>query len=148
MTAVRKRVLVSESNDALRSMLATALLHENLDVDTTSHAAATLERLTSCDYAILLICLDDHCEDVLQRYHDLRPGSTTFVIGLADGREVDLGPDLVHAKIEKPFEIGFIAQLVRDCAAVVQLPPDPLHCPPPENIQTGSFDDTGGYGTN
>lgn len=148
MAAVRKRVLVSESNDALRSMLATALFREELDIDTAADPDQTLERLLSCDYAVLVIAINEGTKEALNRYRQLRPEATTFVIAVTDGLASRIGPELIHARIEKPFEIGFIAQLIRDCARVVELPDDPLECPPAENPGTRRFDETGDFRAN
>lgn len=148
MIAVRKRVLVSESNDALRSILATALFRQNLDVDTANDVETTLERLSSCDYAVLLISLDGTAEEILSRHRSVRPESTTVVFGMSSGNGHLKNPELLHAIIEKPFEISSLAEMIRDAASVVELPDDALSCPPPENPSTRNFDDTGEFWTN
>jgi len=116
--------------------------------DTAVDQEQTLERLLGCDYAVLIIAIDDATKGTLTRYRQARPESTTFILGLSDGRAIPIGPQLIHARIEKPFEISFLAQLIRDCAAVVELPDDPLECPPAENPSTRKFDETGVNRTN
>jgi DNA-binding response OmpR family regulator len=133
MTAFRKRVLVSESNQALRSILTTALQHEDLDVDCADGDIPTLLKLGECDYAVLLVELTETTASMLRTYRENRPQSTTFIVGLSSGESFNLTPNLLHAYVEKPVEIGFFARLIRDCAAVVQLPEQPLDCPSPEN---------------
>lgn len=133
MTTFRKRVLVSESNHALRLILTTALQHEDLDVDCADGEIATLLKLGECDYAVLLIELTQSTASMLRTYRENRPQSTTFVVGLSAGESFDVHPEFLHAYIEKPVEIGFFARLIRDCAAVVESPAQPLECPAPEN---------------
>ncbi len=49
------RVLIIEDNDALRVMLFTVLCHQPLEVDTAASAEEALEKVTTCDYALILV---------------------------------------------------------------------------------------------
>src|SRR5712692_9127756 len=128
------RVLVIEDNDALRAMLFTVLRHQPLDVDTASNAEEAMEKVRSCDYALILLDMnlpDDDSEEFLRRFRDFRPESTSFLLAVRDPRvDLTIEPDLVSAVVNKPLEIDTLAEVVRACALVVPPPDDPLPCPP------------------
>ena len=129
------RVLIIESNDALRAMLFTILRHQPIGVDAAATAVEALERVTSCDYALIVIDMDmEESSRFLSRFRDERPEATSFVLAVRDARSDEfLDPDIVSAVLCKPLEIDTLAELVRECALVVPPPEDPLHCPPAES---------------
>ncbi|HUR81704.1 MAG TPA: hypothetical protein VM733_13125 [Thermoanaerobaculia bacterium] len=129
------RVLIVESNDVLRVMLFTILRHQPVSVDTAVSAEDALKRVTSCDYALVLVDADmSDAVDFLTRFRDERPEATSFVIAVRDGRsDAFLDPEIVSAVLNKPLEIDTLAELVRECAVVVPPPEDPLNCPPAES---------------
>lgn len=129
------RVLIVESNDALRMMLFTILRHQPIGVDTAITATEALERVASCDYALIVIDMDVlDADSFLIRFHEERPEATSFVLAVRDARtELYLDPDIVSAVLSKPLEIDTLAELVRECALVVPAPDDPLPCPPAES---------------
>jgi CheY-like chemotaxis protein len=129
------RVLIIENNDALRAMLFTILRHQPVAVDTAVSAAEALEKVTTCDYALIVIDMDmDDSPRFLERFQAARPEATSFVLAVRDVRSDDfLDPDVVSAVLCKPLEIDTLAELVRECALVVPPPEDPLHCPPSES---------------
>jgi len=131
------RVLIIEANDALRAMLFTVLRHQPLSVDTVANAEAALERVRQCDYALILIDLNlpnEQSETFLRRFHEFRPDSTSFVLGVRDPRvDVAIDPSLVNAIVNKPVEIDTLADVVRECAIVVPPPEEPLPCGPAES---------------
>lgn len=131
------RVLIVETNDALRAMLFAILRHQPVAVDTASSADEALQKVTQCDYALIVIDFDmplDAGEKFLAHFHDERPESTTFVLAVRDPKNDSyLNPEHVSAVLNKPLEIDVLAEVVRECAAVVPPPEDPLHCPPAES---------------
>jgi DNA-binding NtrC family response regulator len=137
MSATEARVLVIEDNDALRVMLFTVLRHQPLGVDTASNAEEAMEKVRSCDYALILLDMslpDEESEEFLRRFHDFRPESTSFVLAVCDPRiNQAIEPDLVNAVVNKPLEIDMLADVVRECALVVPPPADPLPCQPSES---------------
>ena|SRR5438128_11137500 len=137
MPATETRVLVIEDNDALRIILFTVLRHQPLGVDTASDSDEAMEKVRSCDYALILLDLnlpDGDSEEFLQRFHDFRPESTSFILAVRDPRiDMDIDPQLVDAVVNKPLEIDTLADIVRECAVVVPRPDDPLPCPPAES---------------
>jgi DNA-binding response OmpR family regulator len=146
------RVLIVESDDALRVMLFTILRHQPLAVDTASSADDAFERVMGCDYALMLIDINlPHGEAIefLRRFRRERTEATTFVIAVRDPRsEEAIDPDLVNAVLNKPLELDTLAELVRECALVVPPPDDPLPCPPAESDVRAKFDRSGSFYSN
>jgi len=131
------RVLIIEDNDALRVVLFTVLRHQPLGVDTASSVEDAMEKVRTCDYALILVDMDlpnEDSEEFLRRFHDFRPDATSFILAVRNPR-VDqmLEPGIVNAIVNKPLEIDTLVDVVRECALVVPPPEDPLTCPPPES---------------
>lgn len=132
-----KRVLIIEDNDAVRVILFTVLRHQPLGVDTATTAEEALEKVQSCDYALIILDLNlPHAGsyEFLNRFRELRPQSTSFILAVRDPRlNVPIDPGMVDAIANKPLEIDTLADIVRECALVVPPPDDPLPCPPAES---------------
>src|SRR5438067_1523636 len=143
------RVLIIESDDALRVMLFTILRHQPLGVDTAATADEAIERVRSCDYAVIVIDIDiptDQSVSFLSRFRAERPQSTSFVIAVRDPAVAhNIDPQLVNAVLNKPLEIDTLSEVVRECANVIPLPPDPLPCPPAESEVRDRFDRSGSF---
>ena len=140
------RVLVVESNDALRVLLFTILRHQPLAVDTSAEEA--LEKVELCDYALIVVDIDMPDEDgqsFVVSFRDQRPQAATFILAVRDPNgDAVLDPSLVNAVMHKPIELDTLAELVRECAMVVPPPEDPLPCPPSESemrekLERGSY---------
>ena len=131
------RVLIVESNDALRAMLFTILRHQPVGVDTAVTAADALLKTSQCDYALAIVDMDmpDGAGDAFVKgYREQRPEGTTFILAVRDPKNDEyLDPELVSAVLNKPLEIDVLAELVRECARVVPLPDEPLPCPHAES---------------
>lgn len=138
------RVLIVESDDILRTMLFTILRHQPVGVDTAATAEDALEKVTQCDYALIVIdadMADEAATRFLGRFQERRPEATTFVVAVRDPRnEIYLDPALVSVVLSKPLEIDMLAELVRECAIVVPPPEDPLNCPPAESDVRAKLD--------
>jgi DNA-binding response OmpR family regulator len=149
MPATEARVLVIESNDALRAMLFTILRHQPLGVDTAIGSEDALEKTRTCDYALILIDMglpDDECLTFLSRFREERPEGTTFILAVLDPDHVlPIDSRLVNATVNKPLEIDTLADVVRECAIAVPPPDDPLPCPPAESHFHSRFDDSGAF---
>lgn len=143
------RVLIVESNDALRAMLFTILRHQPVAVDTAATAEDAFDKVTQCDYAMIIIDMDvDSASSFLVRFREERPEATSFVLAVRDARSDEvLDPEHVSAVLSKPLEIDMLAELVRECALVVPPPEDPLPCPPAESDVRAGLD-RGPYITN
>jgi DNA-binding response OmpR family regulator len=144
MPAKEARVLVIEANDALRVMLFTVLRHQPLDVDTASNADEAIERVKTCDYALILLDANlpnGDSADFLRRFREFRPESTSFILAARDPRvDLPFDADRVNAMVNKPLEIDTLADVVRECAVVIPPPEDPLPCQSPESDAGGRFD--------
>jgi DNA-binding response OmpR family regulator len=131
------RVLIVESNDALRAMLFTILRYQPVGVDTAVSAEEALRKAAQCDYALIVVDMDmpDKAgETFVSEFREQRPEATTFVMAVRDPRnDTFLDPGLVSAVLNKPLEIDMVADLVRECAAVVPPPEEPLPCPPADS---------------
>jgi DNA-binding response OmpR family regulator len=129
------RVLIVESNDALRAMLFTILRHQPIGVDTAATADDAWQKVMTCDYALIVIDMDvPQAAAFLARFRDERSEATSFVLAVRDVRSEEfLDPDVVSAVLNKPLEIDTLAELVRECAFVVPPPADPLPCAPAES---------------
>jgi DNA-binding response OmpR family regulator len=132
---VEPRVLIIESNDALRVMLFAILRHQPIAVDTAIAAEEALQKVLTCDYALIILDMDvPDAESFLTRFPEERPGATSFILAVRDARaEMYLDPEIVSAVLNKPLEIDVLAEVVRECALVVPPPEDPLNCPPAES---------------
>src|SRR5258706_234886 len=146
------RVLIIESDDALRVMLFTILRHQPLAVDTAATGDDAFEKVMSCDYALLLLDMslpNGEATEFLRRFRSERPEATSFVIAVRDPQSDDaLDPELVNAALNKPLEIDTLAEVVRECALVIPPPPDPLPCPAAESDLRAQFDRSGSYYSN
>jgi DNA-binding response OmpR family regulator len=129
------RVLIIEDNDALRVMLFTILRHQPLAVDTARSADEAIEKVLTCDYALILIDMDlPDGETFLRDFAEKRPEATSFVIAARDPHgDAYIDPQLVVAVLNKPLEIDMLAEVVRECAFLVPPPEDPLPCPSTES---------------
>src|SRR5215208_3122869 len=107
------RVLIVESDDILRVMLFTILRHQPLAVDTAANCDEALEKVTTCDYALILI--DINLEDgegprFIREFRKERAEATTFVIAVRDpAKNVEIDPGVVSAILNKPIEIDTMA---------------------------------------
>src|SRR5579859_3091560 len=137
MPAKEARVLIIENNDAVRVILFTVLRHQPLGVDTATTADEAMEKVRSCDYALIILDMnlpDGESDEFLGRFRAFRPQSTSFILALRDPRiEMDIDPGMVNAIANKPLEIDTVADVVRECALVIPQPENPLPCPPSES---------------
>jgi len=151
MESKETRVLIVEDNDALRVMLFTILRHQPLAVDTATSSAEALEKVLTCDYALILIdmgLIGDDATLFLSQFGETRPDATTFIIAVRDpSSDVPLPPN-VAAVLNKPLEIDTLAEVVRECAVVVPPPDDPLPCPPAESDVRDRMERSGSFYSN
>jgi DNA-binding response OmpR family regulator len=144
------RVLILEDHDALRVLLFTVLRHQPLGVDTAATADEALEKVASCDYALILIDMNlpgDASTAFLRRFHEARPDATTFIIAVRDPKsDVVIDPESADAVLNKPLEIDTLAEVVRECALVVPPPEEPVGtCPPAESDVRAQLDRGSSY---
>ena len=130
------RILIIEDHDALRAMMFTVLRHQPLAVDTAASAVEALEKVMTCDYALILIDMSlpgSQAEEFVKSFKEARPDAETFVIGVRDHtRDGFIDPDVVTAVLNKPLEIDTLAEVARECALLVPVP-ETQGCPPAES---------------
>jgi DNA-binding response OmpR family regulator len=140
------RVLIIESDDALRVMLFTILRHQPVGVDTAANVDEALDKVSRCDYALIVVDVDmpeKAAERFLRQFRQQRGETTTFVLAARDPKnDTYLDPELVSAVVHKPLELDTIAEIVREAALVVPPPEDPLPCPPSESEVRAKLDRT------
>ncbi len=150
MSSNDARVLIIEDNDALRVMLFTILRHQPLAVDTASTADEALDRVSQCDYALILLDVNlpnEESRNFLRRFREARPESTSFLVAVRDPNREDALDD-VDVVLNKPLEIDTLAEMVRECAQVVPPPEEPLPCPPAESEIKARFERSGPFLSN
>ena len=144
------RVLIIEDDDVLRVMLFTILRHQPLAVDTASSVQAALEKASTCDYALILIDMSlaaGTAEEFLRWFREERSSDVpSFIIAVRDpNHDVGIDSSVVKAVLTKPLEINTLAEVVRECAPIVQLPArEDESCPPAESdvrsaLERGSY---------
>jgi DNA-binding response OmpR family regulator len=150
--ATESRVLIIENNDVLRVMLFTILRHQPLAVDTATTAAEAIEKTTTCDYALILLDADlpdNDAAEFLRRFENEHPDAPTFIVVVRSAESEPMLDPRVGAVLSKPLEIDTLAELVRECAAVVPPPEEPqLHCPPAESEIRARMDRSGSFYSN
>jgi len=138
------RVLIIEDNDVLRVMLFTILRHQPLAVDTARSQSEAIDKVTTCDYALILIDMDlpdGESEAFLREFNEKRPQATSFVIAVRNPKaDVYVDPRHAVAVLNKPLEIDTLAEVVRECAFIVPPPEDPLPCPQADSEKQQRFD--------
>lgn len=144
--ADQPRVLIIEDHDVLRVMLFTILRHQPLGVDTATSVDEAMARVSTCDYALILIDMslaNGTADEFLRRFRSERPEATSFIIAVRDPNSASaIESPAVSAVLNKPLEIDTLAEVVRECAVVVPPPEEPAghNCPPAENDVRAAFD--------
>ncbi len=146
------RVLIVESNDVLRVMMFTILRHQPLSVDTAATAQEALERVSKCDYALIVLDMDmpdDEATTFLEEFRENRPEATSFILAVRDPNGSSRADSShVAAVLNKPLEIDTMTEVVRECAPLVEPPEEPLPCPPSESDIRAKMDRSGTYYSN
>jgi len=146
------KVLIVEDQEVLRVMLFTVLRHQPVGVDTATNADEALEKVRTCDYALILLDVNlanDEAAGFLTAFREERPEATSFIIAVRDPQiDVVIDSTMVDAVLNKPLEIDTLAEVVRECALVVPPPDDPLNCPPAESDVRAAMERGGSYYSN
>ena len=138
------RVLIIEEHTALRAMLFAVLRHQPLSIDTAASVDEAVDHLSTCDYALILIDLSltgGEAERFFETFRSMKPEAETFIIAVRDpNNDLYIDPAIVSATVTKPLEIDTLAEVVRECAAVMPPPPPAEECPPAESDHRDSVD--------
>lgn len=126
-------VLIVEDEPAIRGMLISALRREPLRVETAADGLEALEKARQRDYAVIVVDLMMPRMDGFDFVAALRPlrrnGRPIVIVMTASDEPAlrRLESDDVHGFLRKPFDVGMLVDVVRDCADAVQ------------EAETGSF---------
>lgn len=137
------RILIIEEHTALRAMLFAVLRHQSLSVDTAASTQEALDHVSRCDYALILIdlSLEGDADRFFAAFQRMKPEAETFIIAVRDpNNDVYIDPAIVSAVVTKPLEIDTLADVVRECAAVMPQPAPSENCPPAESDYRDSAD--------
>ncbi|HYO78104.1 MAG TPA: response regulator [Thermoanaerobaculia bacterium] len=121
MQPANKKILVVDDDDAIRAMVERVLRREHFEVEIARDGYEAIEKLTSNDYATVLLDLmmprvDGH--GVLRFLESERPDSSPRVIVMT--ANIQGANDAAQAKpvvrvIPKPFDIRQLISNVREC---------------------------------
>ena len=119
--------MVVEDDDAIRTLLVTALHREHLEVDAASDGLEALRFATAAEYAVILLDLmlpRLNGADFLEALYQARPAVRSVVLVLTafdDAGVARMLPQPVHAIIRKPFDVpqlvSIVSEIVRTCAS-------------------------------
>jgi len=117
------KVLVIEDDDAIRSLLVTALNREHLVVDAAVDGLEALALATASEYPVILLDLmlpRLNGADFLAAYQNACPATRSVVLVMTafdDAGVARMLPQPVHAIIRKPFDVpqlvAIVAEIVR-----------------------------------
>lgn len=115
-----KRVLVVEDEDAIRSLLFTVLRRRKVDVDLARDGVAAVEKLSRCDYSLILLDLmmprmsGWQLLDYIRDHTD--PQKRPIVIVMTAGFDQgNLDPRIVMSVIRKPFDLQLLTEVIMSC---------------------------------
>lgn len=124
MEQEKKRVLVVDDDDAIRALVRTILLRQQLDVDTARDGQEALEKIDNDGYSVVLLDLMMPRLDgmgflrLLEDRGDQHHPIIIVMTAATDGLIRQLTPKLVHGVIKKPFDVTELAHVVRECASL------------------------------
>lgn len=115
-------MLVVEDDAAIRGLLAAALRREPLTVDVAADGIEALSLVASNSYSVIITDLMLPRLDgasFIEEFTRIQPnaGCIIFIMTAVD-EPVSvrrLGP-VVHALIRKPFDVGKLVEMIRECA--------------------------------
>lgn len=140
-----KRILVTDDDDAIRTLLFTVLRRRGFLVDTARNGKEALERLARCLYSVVLL---DLMMPVLSGYEVLDHISAQsvenrpLIIVLTAGQEPrGLDSSIVAGTIRKPFDVELLVDTVTACLTTIGTRDQQGECPPAESEQPARSDD-------
>jgi DNA-binding response OmpR family regulator len=119
----RKRALVVDDDDPIRTMLANVVEHQDLAVDTARDGAEAIERIDDDGYSVILLDLMMPRVDGygvlrhLEEHHPEKLRCTIIASALPESEVVKKFPAPVYRIHSKPFDLGRLISDIRACAA-------------------------------
>jgi len=131
------RVLVIEDDDAIRSLLVTALGRESLDVNDADDGDEALRLTAERDYTVIVLDLMmprvdglAFLDEFVKTPRAVRP--IILVVTAFDDLVVERLPaDRVHAIIRKPFDVLHLVTIIREIALAAHETLEPAAKPAP-----------------
>lgn len=118
----RKKILVVDDDDAIRTMVERVLRREQFEVDSARDGYEAIEKLAQTDYATVLLDLmmpriDGH--GVLRFLETERPIEKKVIVMTANmqGATDTVSSRPVYRVLPKPFDIRQLINHVKECAA-------------------------------
>jgi|GEM_PF-259510 len=133
-----KRVLIVEDEEAIRSLLFTVLRRRNVDVDLARDGLAAVEKLSRCNYSLILLDLMmprmsgwqllDYLRD--NQVEERKPIIIVMTAGFDTG---NLDPRVVMSVIRKPFDLQLLTEVVMACLHNLPATAQRDSCPLPDS---------------
>lgn len=111
-------VLVVEDDDAIRTMLVSALRRGGFGTDAAADGAVALELVAQSEYAVIVLDLMMprlNGFDFLDAFHKIEPRPRSVVIVLTafdDAKIAIVNANQVHAVIRKPFDVTVLLEMI------------------------------------
>jgi DNA-binding response OmpR family regulator len=132
----RKRILVVDDDEAIRTLLFTVLRRRGYAVDVAKNGADAIEAMQRCRYAVALVDLMMPVKngwEVLDWMGSRPKADRPFALVLTAGMSVrEMNPDIVAGTIRKPFDVELLLDMVTACASVHDIVQRD-GCPPPQS---------------
>jgi len=132
----RKRILVVDDDDAIRTLLFTVLWRRGFAVDVAKNGAEAIEAMQRCRYAVALVDLMMPLKngwDVLEWMAGCPKDDRPLAIVLTAGTTVrEMSQDVVAGTVRKPFDVELLLDMVTACASVHDVV-QREGCPPPQS---------------
>src|SRR3982751_4831608 len=125
MMETRKRILVVDDDEAIRTLLFTILRRRGFAVDAAKNGEEAIEAMQRCRYAVALIDLMMPVKsgwEVLDWMGGCPKSERPLAIVLTAGMSVrEMNPDVVAGTVRKPFDVELLLDMVTACANVRDL---------------------------
>ncbi|MEA2328954.1 MAG: two-component system, NtrC family, response regulator AtoC [Thermoanaerobaculia bacterium] len=128
MSNPSKDVLIVEDDDSIRNLVALALTRAGLTCDTAEDGVYAVEHLTEKRYSVLLLDMSmprldgaGVLKEIRAFYADDSERPVVLVM-TAGAQQEPLQPfaEIVHAVINKPFDLSELREVVRGCVDLRQ----------------------------
>lgn len=136
----RKRILVVDDDEAIRTLLFTILRRRGFAVDAAKNGEEAIEAMQRCRYAVALIDLMMPVKngwEVLDWMETCPKADRPLAIVLTAGTSVrEMSPDVVAGTVRKPFDVELLLDMVAACSNVHELV-QREDCPPAHSSRIG-----------
>ena len=118
-----RRILVADDDHSIRSLVATIVRREGLQVDAVADGGEAIDKIKEHQYAVILLDLMMPRVDgfeVIDYLSANPPGNKPVVLVItayADQKFKQVNSDIVSGIIRKPFEVADLGNLIRLCVS-------------------------------